>query len=253
MCAYFISYGASYLAHSSKKEITKYTSEYYLKLIKDTFLPNGSLATGWARFRVHQVLRLLGKTKHLEVILDLGSGIGTFTALLSRSALVVGVDFSREAVRVAKFVVNKYGNESNAGLIRCDVQYLPFKNDAFDNIVVADLVGHLYEKQYVKCMSECKRVLRGYGFLIIYTPNPINSLSPYFYLRRGGPFDPTHVGLKSALFLYKNLINHGFEIRKLYCSQYFSTAISDLIARIANKILVFPFLLVGRTCIKVEK
>jgi len=242
----------SYLVSSSEKEITKYVSRYFFDLVEDTFLPDGSFAMEWARFRVLNVLRLLGKTDHFEIILDLGCGIGTFATLLSKSTFVIGVDFSKEAVKVAKLVVDKHGIKSNAELIRCDVQFLPFRNDVLNAIIAADLVEHLNEKQYIKCIRESRRVLKTQGLLVVYTPNPVNLLSPYFYFRRGGPFTPEHIGLKSPLFLYRSLTSHGFETRKLYCvkTRHSLSVILNLVAKI---VWVFPFFLGGRTCIKVRK
>lgn len=244
------------MASYGRRELRKYVPKYYSKLIGDTFSPDGSLATEWASLRISNVLNLLGKISYGTLILDLGCGIGTFTSLLSARATVVGVDFSKEAMKAAKSVVSEYGNKTSSGLVRCDVQFLPFKNEVFDVIISADLVEHLYETQYVKSTLECSRVLKRDGVLAIYTPNPITLLSPNFYFRTGWPFnDPTHVSLKSPFFLYRWLTNHGFKVTKFYCveTQHLSHRIPNVVKKIARILWAISYIFGGRTCIKAQR
>lgn len=226
----------------------KYDSGYYSSLIRNTFKSDGSLATDWAHQRVSNVLNLLGEICGDQIVLDLGCGIGTFTSLLSEKAFVVGVDFSRTAMKAAKFIVNEYGNKIGAELLRCDVQFLPFRDGIFDTVISADLVEHLDDTQFKNSTLECKRVLKRNGFIAVYTPNPINFLSPNFYLRRGYPFYPEHIGLKSPFSLYLILMKHGFTLTKFYCTRSYNS----LIKKIAKIIWAFPFILGGRTCIKAQ-
>lgn len=228
--------------------MSKYHSDYYSSLIRNTFKPDGSFATKWASQRVSNVLNLLGEIGSDQFILDLGCGIGTFTSLLSEKAFVVGVDFSRVAMKAAKFIINQYGNKIGAELLRCDVQFLPFRDGVFDTIISADLVEHLDDSQFMNSTLECKRVLKRKGFIAVYTPNLINVLSPNFYLRRGWPFYPEHIGLKSPFSLYLILRKHGFTLTKFYCTRSYHL----LIRKIARIIWAFPFILGGRTCIRAQ-
>lgn len=239
----------------SLEEMSKYVSSYYSKLISNTFAHNGSLATKWARLRVSHVLDLLGEIRHESRILDAGCGMGTFTSLLSKKAQIVGIDFSKEAMKATKFVVTRYGNKSRVELIRCDVQFLPFRKNIFDNIVAADLVEHLHKNQYIKFQQECGSVLKQDGVLAIYTPNPINIISPYSYLKMRYPFHPMHVGLQSPISLCKTLIKYGFKVRKIHCVEtlYSQRYLSNLVTKINKLLWVFPFILGGRTCIRAQK
>lgn len=245
------------------RELEKYTLRYYARLVKDTFKDNGDFATEWARLRVERVLRLLSDVSRSTVILDAGCGMGTFTAILSKKTFVVGCDFSRTGVRMAKLVASRFGNAENTEFVLCDLQKMPFRNGSFDELVAADLVEHLYDSQCQGFLRESHRVLKRGGNINVYTPNPLNLASPNTLMRRGWPYDdPTHIGLKNPIKVIKSLLRAGFEIKKAYCVENILSAdphrihnrsLKAFLKFLDNKLPIIGYMLGGRTLVKGSK
>lgn len=245
------------------KELEKYTLTYYARLVQDTFKDDGDFATEWARLRVERVLRLLAEPLRSAVILDAGCGMGTFTAVLSKKTFVVGCDFSRIGIRMAKFVVSHFGDAENAEFVLCDLQKMPFRDGSFDELVAADLVEHLYDSQCLGFLRQSCRVLKRGGNINIYTPNPLNLASPYALMRCGWPYDdPTHIGLKSPMKIIKSLLRIGFEIKKAYCVENIlnadphgihGRALKVFLKSLYNKLPIIGYMLGGRTLVKGSK
>ncbi len=245
------------MSSAIKREMGRYDSDYFNNFLKLMYTQNGSYATKWARLRVSRVLNLLGKINPNSLVLDLACGMGTFTVLLSKKTRIIGVDFSKEALNSAKRVIDQYGNRSNAELVRCDVQFLPFRDDAFTSIIAADIVEHLYQEMFLKNISECKRILDHKGVLVLYTPNPINLLSLDFYLARKNGSDSTHIDPKSPFFLLNTLHRDGFVVKKAYCLEkklnICNFDMSPLLTKMAQMLWHIFFVLGGRTCILAMK
>jgi len=245
---------------STRNETVRYTTQYYKRLVRDTFGPDGTIATEWARRRIQRVLRLLDDRSFKGFILDAGSGIGTFAAILSRRTQVVALDFSKNGVSVAKSVVRAHGDRKNCELILCDVQYLPIRDSSVQTIVAADLVEHLPDKQFEMFLDNCRRVLVDEGILAIYTPNATNFVNPGYALRRVWPFtDPTHIGLRSSRTLMKALSTRGFVLERRQCVD---TVLDDpevkrlrlrlirWLTVVARFIPAIQFILGGRVCLR---
>ncbi len=70
-----------------------------------------------------------------QVVLDVGCGIGEFTLRIAeRAREVVGVDFSKEAIRRATTKLNRIGIR-NCKFKQADANELPFPDAAFDVVV----------------------------------------------------------------------------------------------------------------------
>lgn len=73
-----------------------------------------------------------------EYILDLGCGTGRITyKLIDAGCKVVGVDFSKESLKVCEERCNA------ATLIRADVCNLPLKDCSFDKCVSSEVLEHI--------------------------------------------------------------------------------------------------------------
>jgi len=122
--------------------------------------------------------------KELRII-DLGCGECEWVELLNKHGYnAIGVDSNSEIVRK---ISNIY---PNLNIIEKDA--LDYLRDAEDNsidvISAIHVIEHMEVVDIIKFLSECKRVLKKGGLLIVETPNPLNILTAtyYFYL------DPTH-------------------------------------------------------------
>lgn len=98
-------------------------------------------------------------------VLDLGSGEGYGSALLSASAReVVGIDIAMEAVRHAA------GRYSRRGLsfLAADCAKLPFSDARFDIVIAFELLEHIAEQE--ELLAEARRVLAEDGLLLLSSP-----------------------------------------------------------------------------------
>ena len=101
-----------------------------------------------------------------KVILDIASGSGYGTALLSKSAAkVYGVDVSADAVAYAQA---HYG-ASNISYSQGDGQKIPLEDATVDIVVSFETIEHI--KDYKQFIEEVKRVLKPDGLLLLSTPN----------------------------------------------------------------------------------
>lgn len=101
-----------------------------------------------------------------KVVLDIASGEGYGSALLSRKAIkVFGVDISLEAVEHAR---RRYKNENIEFKIGSCAD-IPLPNASVDMVVSFETIEH--HDQHDQMMREVKRVLRADGILLISSPD----------------------------------------------------------------------------------
>jgi SAM-dependent methyltransferase len=97
-------------------------------------------------------------------VLDAGCGEGYGSAILARAgATVVGVDLEAEVVEHAAVRYPEVRFE------RSDLLALPYPEASFDAVVSLQVIEHLERPR--EFVSECARVLREGGVLVISTPN----------------------------------------------------------------------------------
>jgi DNA-binding transcriptional ArsR family regulator len=101
----------------------------------------------------------------LGALLDIGTGSGHFLGLLGRTAKrAVGLDISREALRLART------NVHSAGLSHCELQQgsmydLPFANATFDTVILDRALAK--SDRQVAALNEIARATRDDGRLIV--------------------------------------------------------------------------------------
>ena len=95
-------------------------------------------------------------------ILDAGCGTGGLMLKLKKYGEVTGIDFSYEAIRLAK--------KRKLKVIKSTIEKLPFKDHAFDLVISIDVIYHRQVLSDVKALKECRRVLKKDGYLILRVP-----------------------------------------------------------------------------------
>lgn len=120
-------------------------------------------------YRIRHILirsLLLEVCKHGNLALDLGCGTGEYAILMERMGFtVIGVDFSKAMLLVAKSKKRKSRISDQLQLVRSECSRLPFKDGLFDVVVcisVLDLIPF-----YNKLLNEIYRVLKYRGKLIL--------------------------------------------------------------------------------------
>ena len=88
-----------------------------------------------------------------ELVLDLGCGTGfLFQYIAQRVRLLVGIDVSQNALRVAKKCTKKL---QNIVLVRADVDNTPFPDHIYDKVFVVTVLQNMPEP--TKTIAEMKR------------------------------------------------------------------------------------------------
>lgn len=107
-----------------------------------------------------------------DIILDIGSGRGELSYLLSKKTKkVIGLDYSESAINIATAT---YSNMTNLNFIQEDIlKYNPdFK---FDKILMTDVVEHIEDDKLYRTFEKISKLLNNNGILIIHTaPNKLN-------------------------------------------------------------------------------
>ncbi|MCW3133029.1 MAG: class I SAM-dependent methyltransferase [Methanophagales archaeon] len=105
-------------------------------------------------------------------ILDIGCGMGqTMSKLISklsdrRKVKLAGIDSSKIGLLKAR---NKI---KNVDFVCAAVEAIPFRDSAFDVIILKDLLEHIPEDYLV--LSEASRLIKSDGLLIIYVPHKLH-------------------------------------------------------------------------------
>jgi ubiquinone/menaquinone biosynthesis C-methylase UbiE len=135
--------------------------------------------TDKANQKIIDTVLQLGKFPSNGLLADLGCGSGVFTDLMcARGFDVMGVDLS--------FTLTKYAkNNTKHVFFQGDVEYLPFKDNSLDGIILSALIHHLPEINH--CMNEVMRVLKPGARFVAFDPNRLNPFM-YLYRDKSSPF-----------------------------------------------------------------
>ncbi len=111
---------------------------------------------------------LLGfvKPSSADVLLDVGTGTGTYLLEAARhGAYVVGLDISREMLKVLAGKISREGVESRVELVLGDAEHLPFREGAFTKLVCNTVIE--FTPKPDDAVSEFSRVLGKDGEVFI--------------------------------------------------------------------------------------
>jgi cyclopropane fatty-acyl-phospholipid synthase-like methyltransferase len=125
-----------------------------------------------ARHRsIHRLLTRFGLRRGHRV-LEIGSGVGTLTALLaetlSPSGCLVGIDLSPKSIAAARARLSRYDNvELQAGdALQADIA------GRFDVVVLPDVIEHIPLDLHAALFRRVASWLRDDGFALVHYPNP---------------------------------------------------------------------------------
>jgi SAM-dependent methyltransferase len=168
-----------------------------LTLTGERTIPDLDIENYW--FRRHQVVyqRLAPRCAGREV-LEAGCGEGYGADLIAGIARrVVAVDYDEAAVA---HVRSRY---ARVQVMRANLAQLPLPDASVDVVVNFQVIEHLWDQ--AQFVSECARVLRPSGLLMVSTPNRI-TFSP----GRDTPINPFHTRELNACELTQLLVDAGF-------------------------------------------
>lgn len=145
-----------------------------------------------------------------KVVLDIASGTGYGTKLISRNAKkVYGIDYSPEAIKYAQ----EHYNAKNIEYIKGDAQAIPLPDNSVDVAASFETIEHLPRPK--KFIQEIKRVLKADGQFIVSTPNDDEFIEGNEFHLHEFQFDELKV-----------LISNNFKHYKFYYqNSYFSSAL----------------------------
>jgi ubiquinone/menaquinone biosynthesis C-methylase UbiE len=108
-------------------------------------------------------------------VLDMGCGRGEIVLHAARQgAQVVGIDYSADCLRLTRRTL-EVASERDRGrvtLSHADATAIPFGDEAFERVLMLDIVEHLHEWQVSRALREAYRVLSPKGYLVLHTlPN----------------------------------------------------------------------------------
>ncbi len=107
------------------------------------------------------VKRILESLKpDCDRILDIGCGTGANLEYLGDYGMVVGLDFSREALDFSKM-------REHENLVQGDAERLPFRDDSFDLITGLDIIEHIDDGRASRGFVEA---LKNNGLLLLTVP-----------------------------------------------------------------------------------
>ncbi len=125
------------------------------------------------------------------MLLDVGCGEGR--RLIGQIEYCVGIDIAEAELRRAKEKLPRFG------FVLGDMQYLPFKKEAFETALCSHIIEHVHQPKQL--LQEVHRVMKRGGFLELEFPNGFSLLeyvnrffgkigwSQYTHLHRFSPSD----------------------------------------------------------------
>jgi 2-polyprenyl-3-methyl-5-hydroxy-6-metoxy-1,4-benzoquinol methylase len=161
---------------------SKYTKKYFTKDCGGHLEWNKSQGKQLPH-RLKVVFNLSKIKKDMNVV-DFGCGRGELSYQASlKGANVLGLDYSKEAVKLAKSLPKT--TKGSLGFKLNRELKIPIKNNSIDMIFFVDVLEHLYPKQLRVLLKEFYRVLKPGGKVIIHTaPNRLYYDVGYPYYTR---------------------------------------------------------------------
>jgi len=200
----------------------------------------------------HYIFSKIPKDKK---VLDLGCNTGLLGKKLieEKNCIVYGVDYSKEAIKIAK-----------KNLIKAEIgdleKEIPFKGEKFDRIILADIIEHL--KYPEELLIKLKDFLKKDGEIIASIPNVANIsirlglLFGNWNYKKTGILDKTHLRFFTKKTIKELFYNSGYKIIKLSSTPGFDFIVlrhfkiliylRDKLCKIYPKLFALQFIVVAK-------
>lgn len=162
-------------------------------------------------------------------LLEIGLGMGHLVAQLEDTFDTYGMDLNHWAVKQSRSVVEK------TNLQTASAQELPYKDGAFNVVIIKHIVEHLPDPQ--QAIQEIGRVTEPGGVLILATPNLDSLLKPWKGGRWIGYQDPTHISLKRPAEWLSFIQGAGFRPLKIFSDGFWDVPYIRFVPRQIQKLL----------------
>lgn len=168
--------------------------------------------------RITKIRSFISEEGNKKKILELGCATGTLTHPFVGKNEVYGLDLSPIFVRYAR----KRGIKAQVGNLE---EKLPYKDRFFDLVVGGEIVEHIVDTDFL--LSECNRVLKKDGKIILSIPNIKTLFSPFVLLFFDHPlifsarYRSFHIRDFTFSTLKLALENNGFKIVKKTGSNFY--------------------------------
>lgn len=171
--------------------------------------------------------------KHGGSLLEIGSGLGHLVGQLEDSFKTYGMDLNHWAVKESRTVVDR------TALQTASAQEIPFREGAFDVIIIKHIVEHLPDPE--KAIAEIARVTAPGGILILATPNLDSLLKPWKGEKWIGYQDPTHISLQPPSVWLDWILNSGFSLEKVFADGFWDVPYIPFVPRSLQKLFFGSF------------
>lgn len=188
-----------------------YNQDYYRKHIdrfdrKDRF----------TKVKVERVRSLL-VPRQGELIVDLGSGVGTMAALLASSgSVMIGMDYSPYSLHCAQASFSKEAPDRVFRGICCDGRDIAVRDETIDGVMAVDFTEHLDDAMLLPTVREVFRVLKKGGRFVVYTPCKTHLFEQLKKRNIVLKEDKSHIGLRTMEEYTRILSRTGFTIKESY-------------------------------------
>jgi len=124
-----------------------------------------------------------------SLFLESGCGVAERSLLfIKENTFFIGVDFSREALRISSTLAKKLQKARNSAFVLADVRCLPFKPNCFDLSWNSGVIEHFAHKEGQQVINEMTRVTKRGGFIAIFVPNALSKYKVWKMLKVPWPY-----------------------------------------------------------------
>ncbi len=128
----------------------------------------------FSEYKAKEVMLSENKSQN-TVLLDFGCGDGNSSQYLLKYLVpdsYYGIDISFESIKVAQKL-----NLEHCHFQHFDGERIPFDDDTFDIVFMANVLHHVESEYHIQIIRECYRVLKKGGRLYIFEHNHLNPIT----------------------------------------------------------------------------